>query len=744
TITLANADIDHGGISGLADDDHTQYLRADGTRELTGAWDYGSQTISGTGDIKANTLYGDGNNITNIDGDNVVMARIAGSTYSTSQHMQDIFHSSGWSSGGTITSGTVTSVAVAAGTGFIRPTDSAVATVSYFDWTSSGTLSVPTNTIRYIGVEYNSGSPQAVVRSSYDWDFTTDFPLGIVINESGFLHVTNATHAIGDHANTMIQRSYETMPIKRDDRTGGLILGENGTRNITLTAGGLWERLTRFAISAVVTSGTDTFDRYYRDGSNGWTKEADQTTWNNTQYDDGDGGLATLSPNRHSVQYFYIELDGDLVSLYGQAQYTTLAAAQGDTPPSTVPARLDAHGKLIGRIIFKESAGTASFIESVFDTSFSTTLVTDHGNLSGLTDDDHSQYHTDARGDTRYYTESELDAGQLDNRYHTESEITTISGDLQTNIDALTHNGFADFVANEHIDWTGDAGGDNIHDNNIVSASVTQHEGDIDHDALTNFESNEHFTFASVSGSIDHNTIINNHNLTTDIDHDALTNYAVGQHRIINDGGTSATELWSASQIEGRVVTATGSLTTDHGALTGLSDDDHTQYLLVDDSRAVTNAVLKQNLLTNSGFGVWSNSTLENVGSALADDDCANDDTGDWTLGGAALAFDTDHYEMSTDNPGEEMYLPNISYTAGKLYKISAKLKDGTASPTDVSLKFRDTVAQVGIPINTTGSFVTYTAVFECVTSTATGRAVIFVGTSMAGGNLEMKDFTCY
>ena len=32
-------------------------------------------------------------------------------------------------------------------------------------------------------------------------------------------------------------------------------------------------------------------------------------------------------------------------------------------------------------------------------------------------------------------------------------------------------------------------------------------------------------------------------------DHDALTNYAVGQHRVINDSGTSSTELWSASNV---------------------------------------------------------------------------------------------------------------------------------------------------------------------------------------------------
>lgn len=34
----------------------------------------------------------------------------------------------------------------------------------------------------------------------------------------------------------------------------------------------------------------------------------------------------------------------------------------------------------------------------------------DHGLLLGLGDDDHSQYHNDARGDARYYTETELDA----------------------------------------------------------------------------------------------------------------------------------------------------------------------------------------------------------------------------------------------------------------------------------------------------------------------------------------------
>jgi hypothetical protein len=48
------------------------------------------------------------------------------------------------------------------------------------------------------------------------------------------------------------------------------------------------------------------------------------------------------------------------------------------------------------------------------------------------------------------------------------------------------------------------------------------------------------------------------------IDHDSLLNHVAGQHRIINDSGTSATELWSASKINGLALGAT--------AFTGLSD----------------------------------------------------------------------------------------------------------------------------------------------------------------------------
>lgn len=47
------AQVDHGGLGGLADDDHTQYLLAAGTRALTADWDAGSF------EIRAQTLESD-------------------------------------------------------------------------------------------------------------------------------------------------------------------------------------------------------------------------------------------------------------------------------------------------------------------------------------------------------------------------------------------------------------------------------------------------------------------------------------------------------------------------------------------------------------------------------------------------------------------------------------------------------------------------------------------------------------
>lgn len=392
----AGTNNDHGGLDGLGDDDHTQYhndARGDARyfRE-----DEHIDTSAGVGDagkpIKLDSAGKINDNMLDLDGTETILARVAGSTYSNLQDLQDIFHSAGWVSGGVITDAGSNTIDVTAGTGLIRDVAGSTETLLYTDWAASLGLSVPSGTVRYVGVEWNAGSPQVVVRTAYNWDLLTEFPLGVVVNEAGTIHICEGKHAVGDHASTMIQRLYETMPLRRDERTGGLIISELGTRNLAVTAGALWERLTRFAISAIDTSVSDTFDLYYRDGGGGHTKVAAATQWPNTQYDDGTGTLNTMTATYFANIWFYLEPDGDLLAVYGTNEYANQAAAELEAAPSDVPDRIATCALLIGRVVFQESAGTAALVESVFTTVFSGSGATDHGSLSGLGDDDHSQY----------------------------------------------------------------------------------------------------------------------------------------------------------------------------------------------------------------------------------------------------------------------------------------------------------------------------------------------------------------
>ncbi len=60
--------------------------------------------------------------------------------------------------------------------------------------------------------------------------------------------------------------------------------------------------------------------------------------------------------------------------------------------------------------------------------------VEDHGDLTGLEDDDHTQYHNDTRGDVRYYTKAQVDSSLSGkaNTSHTHSASDIASGTLDT------------------------------------------------------------------------------------------------------------------------------------------------------------------------------------------------------------------------------------------------------------------------------------------------------------------------
>lgn len=73
--------------------------------------------------------------------------------------------------------------------------------------------------------------------------------------------------------------------------------------------------------------------------------------------------------------------------------------------------------------------------------------VTDHGALTGLSDDDHPQYINTARGDARYYTQSQLDtslAGKASSTHtHTVDNLSNVTISSPSSGQVLKYNGTA-------------------------------------------------------------------------------------------------------------------------------------------------------------------------------------------------------------------------------------------------------------------------------------------------------------
>jgi hypothetical protein len=255
-------------------------------------------------------------------------------------------------------------------------------------------VTIPADTARYVGIQYNGGDPNYVVKDSDSWDGNSEFRAAAVYNEGGTIHIYTRLQRSKNLQYWLTHRLQEVEGLSRADYLGGLILGESddGNKYVTLSGGELYVGLDEFVISAFDTSGADRFDSYYRDGGTGFTKVASQQAWQNTHWDDNTGTLNTLGASKYGLNWFYLETDGHVVHVYGRGEYSTLQGALAETPPTTVPGRVDIHGVLLGGIIMREGNNTAEVVLPSFSVTYGPAAITAHNTLSGLGADDHTQY----------------------------------------------------------------------------------------------------------------------------------------------------------------------------------------------------------------------------------------------------------------------------------------------------------------------------------------------------------------
>ncbi len=356
-------------------------------------------------------------------------------TYLTLDDTHNIYNSTGLVTGGTITNTASNTITVAALTGFLRDENLHTADLFSFDLAETTGIEIPFNTTRWVGVEWNDGSYQVVVKSADSWNTHTEFNLGSVVNELGVKHILFNPEIITNFGQHTLHRLYETEPFKRADRIGGIILGESedNSRNMTLTAGEVYDRVTEFDIPEINTAVSGSFDSY----SSGGLESVDNTVWDNDNYDNS-GTLTSMTAQKYANLWFYIDIDGgtaELICVYGTAQYSTAVAAEQEGVPQTVPDRVLYQSKLVGRLIFKKSATTATEVKSVFTTQFSATGVVAHNNLSGLQGGTAAEYFHWTSSD---YTERFLRDGTIPMTSDLDMGVNSISN--------IKHLDFASFL----------------------------------------------------------------------------------------------------------------------------------------------------------------------------------------------------------------------------------------------------------------------------------------------------------
>jgi hypothetical protein len=333
------------------------------------------------------------------------------SSIRTVQQLLDYQLSAGEISGCAITKVGDGTITVGSGEWKLRTSDSPTADCRVYFVAASGVLTPTNNATSYLVINYNSGTPS--------WTIETDITAIPCTNKcvQAIFHRRNSLVdyiRLGDYTKDFAARYAKSRAITSWlEYGGGLLVSATGTRNFSVTSGLLYQGTIGFSISAFDTAAADVFDYWYRDGVGGWTVTQSNTQINNTQYDDGDGTLATVSNNRFGVHWVYVIVDtpSRLAVVFGQDNYANLASAQAAAIPAIMPpfAAKFSVGKLVAKIII-QSGGTAfSDIQSPFTQVFASGAPTNHNALSGLQGGTINEYyhltlaqHTEINSGTRF------------------------------------------------------------------------------------------------------------------------------------------------------------------------------------------------------------------------------------------------------------------------------------------------------------------------------------------------------
>lgn len=245
---------------------------------------------------------------------------------------------------------------------------------------TGNTFVLADNSPSYILADYNSGTPILTVVTSVPPPNTTDasrVPIFSAYRYGTDVHYFDWDHLSLGLAEKLNQRLRRTDRFRIDD---GLSLAELPTRVVSITSGTVWAGANLIPLDAITSASPETHFYYHSAGN--WTRTT-ISQYNNTQYDNGTN-LVALTNSRYAVNWVYrsVQQSGSIYVVLGGGDYSLLQA-QGSSEP-VKPPEIATQAVLIGRIIVQQNASTATQIDRVSTTSFTSASIVDHNDLSSI------------------------------------------------------------------------------------------------------------------------------------------------------------------------------------------------------------------------------------------------------------------------------------------------------------------------------------------------------------------------
>lgn len=283
--------------------------------------------------------------------------------------------------GGELTDGGGLTLNVAEGYGYVDQSE----VYKKLEW-SSDTLTLDNNSTLWIYISFAGTLTQNTAKP----DTWANVILGRVRTDGSDISFIDNVAIQGDHFSNA--QDLLNLEVLQGAIFGtGCVVSDGGSNTLNVSNGVYHYSARRYTPSGATPA---TFDIYFRDGSGGWNIITAQTTYTVAQYDNNGGALTAIPAGEYAEHALYLVNDGvnqKFFLITAQSTHAAVADVELPAPPSYFEEGVV---KLAG-IIVQQGVGLNSITDErpIFGGSQgAVAAVGDHGGLTGLGDDDHTQY----------------------------------------------------------------------------------------------------------------------------------------------------------------------------------------------------------------------------------------------------------------------------------------------------------------------------------------------------------------